>query len=185
MISKIHLTKISSNEYFNAISHYFRVYLLSGLKADQFTPSSSFFFALAEVHFAVLNLPRQGFPATCRVGHCCVCSLLLLTSEIRSRFAKVHLYSQQRMNKLAFFGGKPVLISCVAWKPKMHDDVTASFRVCLLRQLRLQRGYKHTQLVILSRYAITRFTRDAELFPSRICDIFINDALDQIPQFSV
>ena len=31
---------------------------------------------------SVLNLPRQGFPATCPVGPCCVCSHLLFASEI-------------------------------------------------------------------------------------------------------
>ena len=39
-----------------------------------------FFAALAEVQVAVvsvLNLPRHGFPASCRIGHCCACSPLL------------------------------------------------------------------------------------------------------------
>ena len=32
--------------------------------------------------YKLLNLPRQGFPATCPTGHCCVCSPLIFASEI-------------------------------------------------------------------------------------------------------
>ena len=45
--------------------------------------NSLVFFAEVQVAvLLVLNLPRQGFPATCRIGHCCVCSPLLFASEI-------------------------------------------------------------------------------------------------------
>ena len=30
----------------------------------------------------MLSLPQQGFPVTCRSGHCCVCSPLLFASDI-------------------------------------------------------------------------------------------------------
>ena len=49
----------------------------------------------------MLSLPRQGFPVTCRIGHCCVCSplALLFASDIlcNLRFAN----SKQRMNKIS------------------------------------------------------------------------------------
>ena len=51
-----------------------------------------FFAAFAEVQvtvLSVLNLPRQGFPASCPVGHCCVCNPWLFASEIILRFANV------------------------------------------------------------------------------------------------
>ena len=80
MNSKIHLSKNSLNEYFQAISHYFRVYSLSGfLKGHSMNVLVFFYPALAEVQvvvLSVLNLIRQGFPATCRIGHSCVCSTL-------------------------------------------------------------------------------------------------------------
>ena len=69
MNSKTHLRKNSLNENFKAVLHHFRGFLA----------------ALAEVHVAVLsvlNLPRQGFPSTCQIGYCCVCSPLLSASEI-------------------------------------------------------------------------------------------------------
>ena len=63
---KIHLTKNNSNEYFKTISHYFRVYSLSGFKeAGSINGMVFFFAALAEVQvtvLSVLNLPRQGLP---------------------------------------------------------------------------------------------------------------------------
>ena len=67
MNSKIHLRKNSSNEYFKTISHYFRVYSLSGfLKIRRSINGVVFFFAaIAEVQvtvLSVLNLPRQGLP---------------------------------------------------------------------------------------------------------------------------
>ena len=93
MNSKTHLRKNNLNEHFKAISHYFLVYLLSGcLMGARWTHSFFFFAALGEVQVAVLsvlNLPRQGFPATCQIGHCCVCSPLLLTWAWNSlRFAR-------------------------------------------------------------------------------------------------
>ena len=47
----------------------------------------------------MLSLPRQGFPVTCRIGHCCVCSPLALLFCLRHtlRFAN----SKQRMNKIS------------------------------------------------------------------------------------
>ena len=84
MNSKIHLSKNSLNEYFQAISHYYRVYSLSGfLKGRSMNVLVFFYPALAEVQVVVLsvfNLIRQGFPATCRIGHCCVCSTPLSKS---------------------------------------------------------------------------------------------------------
>ena len=66
MNSKIHLRKNSSNEYFKTISHYFRVYSLSGFKIGRSINGVVFFFAaLAEVQvtvLSVLNLPRKGLP---------------------------------------------------------------------------------------------------------------------------
>ena len=69
----------SLNEYFKTISHYFRVH------RSRWTHWSFFFAALAEVQvvvLSVLNLLWQGFPASCPIGHCCVCSPLLFASEI-------------------------------------------------------------------------------------------------------
>ena len=60
-----------------------------------------FFAAFAEVQvtvLSVLNLPRQGFPATCPIGHCCVCSPRLFASEI---FCDLPTYNKQRMNKMS------------------------------------------------------------------------------------
>ena len=117
MNSKIHLSKNSLNEYFQAISHYFRVYSLSGfLKGRSMNVLVFFFPALAEVQvvvLSVLNLIRQGFPATCRIGHCCVCSPLLYASEI---ICDSSTYSKQRMTEI-------IPSRCHAWKPKIHDDV--------------------------------------------------------------
>ena len=59
-----------------------------------------FFAAFAEVQvtvLSVLNLPRQGFPTTCPIGHCCVCSPRLFASEI---FCNLPTYNKQRMNKM-------------------------------------------------------------------------------------
>ena len=92
MNSKIHLKKNSSNEYFKAILHYFRVLFTLGLYNGRLMNALIFFFvALAEIQVAVLsvlNLPRQGFLATCRIGHCCVCSPLLFASERLRDFAR-------------------------------------------------------------------------------------------------
>ena len=99
MNSKIHLRKNSSNEYFKTISHYLRVYSLSGFTVGRSINGLVFFFAaFAEVQvtvLSVLNLPRQGFPATCPIGHCCVCSPLLFASEI---LCDSPTYNKQRMN---------------------------------------------------------------------------------------
>ena len=83
MNSKIHLRKNSSKEYFIAILHYFCVRFT--LNNRSMNALIFFFVALAEVQIAilsVLNLPWQGFLATCRIGHCCVCSPLLFASQI-------------------------------------------------------------------------------------------------------
>ena len=102
MNSKIHLRKNSSNEYFKTISHYLRVYSLSGFTVGRSINGLVFFFAaFAEVQvtvLSVLNLPRQGFPATCPIGHCCVCSPRLFASELFSDLPK---YNKQRMNKMS------------------------------------------------------------------------------------
>ena len=60
-----------------------------------------FFAAFAEVQvivLSVLNLPRQGFPATCPVEHCCVCNPRLFALEI---FCDLPTYNKQRMNKMS------------------------------------------------------------------------------------
>ena len=99
-----------------------------------------FFVALAEVQVAVLsvlNLPRQGFLATCRIGHCCVCSPLLFAAEI---LAIRHAIRQRTVNRRWI---KWAQGDCrVAWKPKLHNDVILNgvFRICLwlvARQLRI------------------------------------------------
>ena len=108
MNSKIHLRKNSSNEYFKTISHYLRVYSLSGFTVGRSINGLVFFFAaFAEVQvtvLSVLNLPRQGFPATCPVRHCCVCNPWLFASEI---FCDLPTYNKQRMNKMS-----PSLYTC-------------------------------------------------------------------------
>ena len=83
-----------------------------------------FFATLTEVQVAilsVLNFPRQGIPATCRIGQCCVCSPLLFASEILYDSPGVSpTYSKQRIDKI---GPGRWLTSSVVWKSKMHDDV--------------------------------------------------------------
>ena len=79
-----------------------------------------------------LNLPREGFPATFPIGHCCVCSPLLFATEI---LCDSPTYSKQRMNK-TLIGGR------FAWKHKMHDDfmLNGVFGICLwlvARQMRI------------------------------------------------
>ena len=102
MNSKIHFRKNSSNKYFKAILHYFHVLFTLGLYNGCSMNALIFFFvALAEVQVAVLsvlNLPRQGFLATCRIGHCCVCSPLLFASEI---LCNSPACSKQKMNKMS------------------------------------------------------------------------------------
>ena len=108
MNSKIHLRKNSSNEYFKTILHYLRVYSLSGFTLGRSINGLVFFFAaFTEVQvtvLSVLKLPRQGFPATCPVGHCCVCNPRLFASEI---FCDLPTYNKQRMNKMS-----PCLCTC-------------------------------------------------------------------------
>ena len=83
-----------------------------------------FFDALAEVQVAVLSvlyLPRQGFLATRRIGHCCVCSPLLFAGEILCDLpSDSPTYGKQSMNKVS---PSRWLTNCVARKPKIHDDV--------------------------------------------------------------
>ena len=102
MNSKIHFRKNSSNKYFKAILHYFHVLFTLGLYDGRSMNALIFFFvALAEVQVAALsvwNLPRQGFLATCRIGHCCACSPLLFASEI---LCDSPAYSKQKMNKMS------------------------------------------------------------------------------------
>ena len=94
----------------------FRVYSLSGfMKAARLTDWSSS--SLAEVKVTVLsllNLSRQGFPATCPTGHCCVCSPLLFASEI---LCDSPTYNKQRMNKksLALLPGNPKCTMTSCW----------------------------------------------------------------------
>ena len=116
MNSKIHLRKNSSDEYFKTILHYFRVYDTLGLYLSRSINGLVFFFAaLAEVQVTILSLlslPRQGFPATCPTGHCCVCSPLLFASEL---LCDSPTYNKQRMKKsLAVLPGSPkcTMTSC-------------------------------------------------------------------------
>ena len=106
MDSKINLRKNSSKEYFKAILHYFRVLFSLGLYNGRSMNALFFFFvALAEVQVAVLsvlNLPRQGFLATCRIGQCCVCSPQLFASEmLYGSPGDSPTYSKQKMNKMS------------------------------------------------------------------------------------
>ena len=101
--SKIHLRKNSSNEYFKTISRYLRVFSLSGFTVGRSINGLVFFFPAhrTEVQVTVLsmlNLPQQGFPATCPVGYCCVCNPRLFASEI---FCDLPTYNKQRMNKMS------------------------------------------------------------------------------------
>ena len=61
-----------------------------------------FFAAFTEFQatvLSVLNLPWQGFPATCPIGHCYVCSpARLFASEI---FCDLPTYNKQKMNKMS------------------------------------------------------------------------------------
>ena len=96
-----------------------------------------FFAAFAEVQvtvLSVLNLPRQGFPATCPVGHCCVCNPRLFASEI---VCDLPTYHKRRMNKMS-----PSLCTCcletqnALWR---HVEYGVC-RICLwlvARQLRI------------------------------------------------
>ena len=115
MNSKIHLRKNSSDEYFKTILRYFRVYGTLGLYLGRSINGLVFFFAaLAEVQVTILSLlslPRQGFPATCPTGHCCVCSPLLFASEL---LCDSPTYNKQRMKKS---------LAVLPRKPKVHDGV--------------------------------------------------------------
>ena len=74
-----------------------------------------FFAALPEVQFpvlSVLNLSRQGFLATCPIGHCYVRSLLLFASEI---------LCDSPGDFPTYSGGWALVGGRFAWKPKMHD----------------------------------------------------------------
>ena len=104
--STINLRKNSSKEYFKAILHYFRVLFTLGLYNSRSMNALIYFFAaLAEVQVAVLsvlNLPRQGFLATCRIGQCCVCSPLLFSSDIiYDSPVDSPTYCKQKMNKMS------------------------------------------------------------------------------------
>ena len=118
MNSKIHFRKNSSNKYFKAILYYFHVLFTLGLYNGCSMNALIFFFvALAEVQvvaLSVLNLPRQGFLATCRIGHCCVCSPLLFASEI---LCDSPTYNKQRMNKksLALLPRNPKCTMTSCW----------------------------------------------------------------------
>ena len=94
-----------------------------------------FFIALTKVHFIVLlvlNLPQWGFPATCRFGNTVVFAAWCYVGEILHDSPTVNIISP-RMNKISPVGGKPVLTSCVAWKPKMDHDfmLNSVFQSCL------------------------------------------------------
>ena len=120
-----------------------------------------FFVPLAEVLVAVLsvlNLPRQGLPATCPVGHCCVCSPLLFASEI---LCDSPTFNKQRMKPLD------------AWKPKVRGDVMLNgvfrnFLWLVARQKRIQ--------CTLSSKAdwtiVTHFYTDYPTAPSLNCSVF-------------
>ena len=117
MNSKIHLRKNSSKRVFENHFALFQCLFTLGLYIGRSINGLVFFFAaLAEGQvtvLSVLNLPRQRFPATCPIGHCCVCSPLLFASEI---LCDSPTYNKQRMNKksLAVLPGKPkcTMTSC-------------------------------------------------------------------------
>ena len=118
--SKIHLKKNSSNEYFKAILHYFRVLFTLGLYNGRLVNALIFFFvALAEIQVAVLsvlNLPRQAFLATCRIGHCCVCSPLLFASErLRDSLGDSPTYSEQKPKSVTMLPGNPKCRMTSCW----------------------------------------------------------------------
>ena len=114
---------------FKTISHYLRVYSLSGFTVGRSINGLVFFFAaFAEVQvtvLSVLNLPRQGFPATCPVGHCCVCNPRLFASEI---FCDLPTYNKQRMNKMS-----PSLCTCCleTQNARWRHVEYGVFRICL------------------------------------------------------
>ena len=94
-----------------------------------------FFIALTKVLFAVLlalNLPQRGFPGTCRLRDTVVFAARCYLGEILHDPPTVNIISP-RMNKISPVGGKPVLTSCVAWKPKMDHDfmLNSVFQSCL------------------------------------------------------
>ena len=104
--SKINLRKNSSKEQFKAILHYFRVLFTLGLYNGRSMNAIIFFFvAFAENQVAVLSvliLPLQGFQATCRIAHCCVCRPLLFASEILYDSPGDSLtYCKQKMDKMS------------------------------------------------------------------------------------
>ena len=150
MNSKIHVRKNSLNKYFKAILHYFRVYSLSGFTTAARWTHLVFFAEVQVAILLVLNLPRQGFPATCRIGHCCVCSPLLFASEILCDSpGDSPTYSKQRLNEIS-----PIWwpTSCVAWKPKMHKWPWCHAEWCLSdRKKDLWPMRNHTLLAILLR----------------------------------
>ena len=100
MNSKIHLRKNSSKRVFENHFALFQCLFTLGLYIGRSINGVVFFFAaLAEVQVTillVLNLPRQGLPSTCPIGHCCVCSPLFFVSEI---LFDSQAYNKQRMNK--------------------------------------------------------------------------------------
>ena len=86
MNSKRHVRKnsLSISKQFRIISVFIHSRVLFR-PLDEGTDLLQFFAAFAEVQvavFRVLSLPRQGLAATCPIGDCCVCSLLLFASEI-------------------------------------------------------------------------------------------------------
>ena len=135
------MRKNSSKEYFKAILHYFRVlFTLGPYNGCSMNVLIFFFVALGEVQvavFSVLNLPRQGFLATCRIEYCCVCSPLLFAQKY---FTIRQAIRRRTVNRRWI---KWAQVGChVAWKPKMQDDVKLNgvFRICLwlvARQLRI------------------------------------------------
>ena len=102
MNSKIHLRKNSSKRVFQNHFALFPCLFTVGFYIGRSINGLVFFFAaLAEVQvtvLSVLNLPRQGFPATCQIGQCCVCSPRLIASEI---LCDSPTYYKQRMNKMS------------------------------------------------------------------------------------
>ena len=88
------------------VSPSFRVYSRLGLHTVRSMNALVVFFAaFAKVQVAVLlvlNLLRQGFSATCPIGHCCVCSPLLFASELLCDSpGNSPKHSKQRMNKMS------------------------------------------------------------------------------------
>ena len=90
----------------------------------------------------MLSLPRQGFPVTCRIGHCCVCSplALLFASDILCNSPTVNRgwikLAQSPVTKnvgLQIFESASLQVCksavCVCRTPPERRDISCLFRI--------------------------------------------------------